>query len=165
MPTLTVLILPEAAGTDQFAGEAELGIRALLATALDDALVIAGRFHHRPAFSDRERERFFAINMFARLAGMDGGKGVPVVRGGNEDGVNRFVLEQLAVVRIGGAGFPIFLFNHGLGLLKALLVDVTNGDRIFHEAIEVGAALATDTDETDANQFAGLFARGGECFI
>ena len=52
---------------------------------------------------DRQRQRLLAIDVFVRLHGLDGDLGVPVVGGGDDDGVHVGVVEDVAVLH-GAAG-------------------------------------------------------------
>ena len=70
---------------------------------LEDALVLAHRLDHQPAFADRQAHRLFGIDVLAGLAGVDADQGPPVVGRGGDDGVNVLAIQQLAVVLVGSA--------------------------------------------------------------
>jgi hypothetical protein len=58
---------------------AELVVGPLLAAGLDDALGGPGHLGHDAALVEREGEGLLAIDILARLAGMRGHQGMPVV--------------------------------------------------------------------------------------
>src|SRR5205823_3263728 len=61
------------------------------------ALVMPRRLDHAPAL-DVVRDRLLDVDVLARLAGPDGGQGVPVVGGGDGHGGDVLVLEDVADV-------------------------------------------------------------------
>jgi hypothetical protein len=78
------------------------------------------------------RDRFFEVDVFAGGDGGDGDAHVPVVRGGNDDSVDAFIVEDLVEVHAGGgcsggagAGF-YFVAVRG--------VDVAYGDNLEGDA-------------------------------
>ena len=77
-----------------------IGLRPLLAADLEDALVLARRLDHQPAFADREAHRLLGIDVLAGLAGVDADQRPPVVGRGRDDGVDVLAVEQLAIVLV-----------------------------------------------------------------
>ena len=69
---------------------------------LDHAAVLSGRGDHLPAFPDIVRQRLFHVDVFARLARPHGGQGVPMVRRGDDDGVDILVVKQFADIAVNG---------------------------------------------------------------
>ena len=65
-----------------------------LGSDLDDALVLARRLDHPPAFDDVVAGRLLDVDILAGLAGQHGQQRVPVVGRGDRDGVDRLVVEQ-----------------------------------------------------------------------
>ena len=65
---------------------------------LGDALVLERGGHHGAAFADGVGQRLLDEDVFAGLAGVDGGQRVPVVRRGHHHGVEIFALQQLAEI-------------------------------------------------------------------
>jgi hypothetical protein len=66
------LDLAEASRLDDFvAGLDEVGRAAPLGVDLDDAVVLAGRGDHGLAFDDIDGRRFLAVDIHARLHGLD----------------------------------------------------------------------------------------------
>ena len=70
-----------------------------LAAHLDDAAGGALRGDDGVALFDRVDHGLFAIYILARIHGVDGGLRVPVVGGGDDDGIDVFAREQLVIVR------------------------------------------------------------------
>ena len=93
----------EAAIADEFGGHAEVNIAALLGAGLPDDIGLANGVTHEAAFSDGEGEGLFAVDVFAGAGGCDGLEGVPVVGGGDLDGVDVWAGEKVAEVFVGGA--------------------------------------------------------------
>src|SRR5262249_42301492 len=129
------LDLADAAAADILDGGAELAVGALLAAGLQDAVELAHRVDHGRGLVGGQRQRLLAVNVLLRLAGIDGEDGVPVVGGGDDDGVDVVALEEVAVVVVGGAalvsaglgGVGVALLDGGLGALAAGGVHVAHG--------------------------------------
>jgi hypothetical protein len=81
---------------------------AALRAALHDTVVFAGRGHELTAFVEIVRDGFFAINVFARLHRPDGGKHMPVIRGGDHDAVDILHVEGFAHVGHRRGLLPLF---------------------------------------------------------
>ena len=73
---------------DQFGHRAEGTAGAAVGSALDDAVVFAGSLHQLAALPDVVGEGLFHVDVLPRLAGPDSRQGVPVVAGGDGDGVD-----------------------------------------------------------------------------
>ena len=118
-------------------------------------------------FADGVRQRLLAVNVLARLRGLDGTEGVPVVGRGDDDGIDVLAAEELAEVCVGGAaGERAFLFLLGVVGFDLLLgVVPAFGDHvadrhdlhagIAEEAAEVPAALRADADEAERDALIG----------
>ena len=65
---------------------------------LRDAIVLAHGFDDPPSFGDAQRKGFLHIDIFAGFTGMDGLKGVPMIRSADDDSIDIFFLEQFAVI-------------------------------------------------------------------
>ena len=126
---------------------------AALHAVLDNQFVILlRRFHQFSTFPDVVGDGFFDVNVFAGLQGPDGGQGVPVVGGGNHDGVQLFVFQKFADVGVGvelgfGIGESFFLAVEGDGVWIA-----DCGDADVHavfEAFEVAGMSGTFASTTD----------------
>ena len=72
----------------------------MLRSGLDNALVAPRGFDHGAPFLDVVRQRFFHINVLSGLAGENGGNGVPVVRRGDDNGIDVFSLENVPEILV-----------------------------------------------------------------
>src|SRR5579871_6962598 len=113
------------------------------------AVVLLHGTHELAAFKPVVRARLLHVNIFAGLAGPDRNERVPVIGRGDGDGVNIFVLEQLADVAIRfWPGEP-----HLLGVAETLVehafVDVTHRSDFspgnVREALEMIIAAAAES--------------------
>ncbi len=122
---------------------------------------------HALGVIDRERHGLFLVDVFAGLDGVDEVLAMEVLRGGDEDGVDALVVEQAAVIEIGGgAGDEL------LGVFEAAGVDVGEGDEIDIGAAQRPAgdlrAAVANADDARANAVVraenafGIGERGGE---
>ena len=133
---------------------------------LDHAVVLARRLAHLVALVDGLRQRLLDIDVLARLAGQDGGAGVPVVGSGDDHAVDVLVLEH-----------PAKVFNERQLLLLGL-ADVVphfgqDGVVDVAESLELGAlldgpqrhaaALVAPADQRQHHLFIG--AHGGRVEI
>ena len=111
----------EASAADDLDSFAKLAkdVRALLTAGLQDAAMLAHGIDAAFRLSNRVRQWFLAVNVFASLASLNEGNGVPVVRRGDHDSINVFAGEQLAEVRIFGAALPSRVF--GISRLDSFL--------------------------------------------
>src|SRR5262249_49714075 len=144
---------------DDLAGETGPRARALVAAGLHHPLELRRRLAHRPALADGVGQRLLAIDVQPRLAGGDGGQGVPVVRGGDDDRVEPLVADQVTEVLVGGALLAAALLGELLGGAQVPLVHVADGDDLdvllAGEAAEQAAALAAGADDADGDAVAG----------
>ena len=90
--------LAETALAQKAAGDVVLHETPLLGPNLADPLVLPCRLDHLAAFGDGEAHRFLAVNVLARLAGVDERQRMPMVRRGDDHRVDLFQVEHLAVV-------------------------------------------------------------------
>ena len=81
---------------DEFAGEPETFIAALLAAGLENAFGFVDGVYEVAAFVNGEGQRFFAVDIFAGVDGGNVDEGVPVVGCGVDDDVNVVALENFA---------------------------------------------------------------------
>ena len=99
-------------------------------------------------------DRLLDVDVFAGLHRPDGGQGVPVIRRGDGDGINRFVVEYLAEVLFELGGLVLLLFGKGHSRANDRLVSVANGGdeaigpagQLFHVVL----ASTIDADHRDA---------------
>ena len=89
------LAMPSVAITDHGNRLQEIAVilASLLGTDLQDTARFFDNLADQLAFVDRERQRFFAIDVFTGLHGFDGDLRVPVVRCGNRNQVDVVALE------------------------------------------------------------------------
>ncbi len=158
--------LSDPPAADQFAGEAEVALAALLAAGLKHAAVSSHRRDHVPGLADRQRQRLLAVDVLAGPGRRARDDRVPVVGRGNQDGVDVLSLQQtlelvVLVAALERAGLPI----GGVLLLDLLLriaaldgVDVADGDHldllVIEEAAKMAAAHVSDPDESDRDSLA-----------
>jgi hypothetical protein len=125
-----VLIPPHAHGGDlaeratvyELFTKDEVFPTALLCAGLYDALAGFDGFDEWRAFFNRMSDGLFDIDILARVDGVGGHLGVPVVRAANDDGVNILVIEQCTVIAI--------LFGVGRvldGIAHARRIHIANG--------------------------------------
>ncbi len=158
--TLAIAVAAHVFDLSEFAGVEEIldstleFIAALLGAALDDAVVFAGGFDDLATFPDVVGDGFFNIDVLPCLDRPDGGECVPVVAGGNDDGVDVFVLDKFAQI------------SRALGVRKLLL---GGRDAVFIRVAEVGdidvldsaepldgaRAASAEADEADADCLVG----------
>lgn len=139
---------------------------------LDDAVVFSGGIEGDAAFVDVVAARFFYVDVFTGLAGPDGDERMPVIRGGDGDGVDVFVFEDFADVGLGfGGGFGFVLNFFELGGEEAAIGIDEIGDLDVFQAevfVDVAVAAAVDSGDGDADGFvsaaeiAGGFGAGDE---
>ncbi len=122
-----------------------------LAADLDDAVGGAGGLDDLGAVGVEMDHRLFAVDVLAGLHGVDGGALVPVVGGGDDDGVDVFAGEDLAVV----AGGEDVVAPELLGVGEAAVVAVGDGDELdagnLHGDLGVALALDAGADEGKLN--------------
>ncbi len=132
---------------------------ALLGSNLHHALVPAGRLEHPAALADEERQRLLHIDVLARGAGQHHLQCVPVVRGGDHDGLDVLVLEHPSEIAIalGRAAQQRERFV----ATAAMCLGDRNEIRILLrlEIEDVALADQTVADETDAHALVRRRAR------
>ena len=105
--------------------------------ALHDAVVLAGRLDHLPAFEDVVGGRLLHVHVLAGLAGPDRHQRVPVIGRGDHDGVDVLALQELAHVGV------------GRDLLVALL-------ETLHLRSEIGVVDVAQGHDADAGDLAEM---------
>lgn len=132
---------------------------AALGAVLNDAVVFAGGFNALAAFEDVVAAGFLNINVFAGLASPDGDEGVPVVGGGNGDGVDVVVFQKLANVGVGGDFVGVVFFQFSDSAADDVFVNVAEGGDAdagnAAEAVDVRASASVDADDGDSDVFIG----------
>lgn len=147
-------------GVEEFDGFAEGSPPSALSATGGDAVVFAGGFDELDAFEDVMGDGLFDVDVFAGLHGPDGGEGVPVVGGGDGDGVDGFVIEGAAHVGMNKGTFAGFGEDFLGGGFGAGTVDFDEGGDFEvgygEEFGDVGGAAAADADDGDAQTIVGL---------
>ncbi len=135
-------------------------IGAILRAVLDDAFVLLRRSHELAAFINVVGKRLLDINILAGLASPDGSQRMPVVGGGNGDGVNVLVLERFADVLVGPGPFALGFLDGFCAFLEHVGIHVAQRDVfgfILHpeDVVDVGAALAVEPDGAHSDAVIG----------
>ena len=155
-------------GVDDFVfGVDEVWGGSALGADLDDAFVFACGGEDGLAFGDVDGDGFLQVEVGAGFDGIDGGEGVPMVGGGDEDEVGFLFGEEFLVVLVGGGRFfrdlaggdEVGGFGYHLAIDIAEADDVDGGD--LDEAEEVGFAVPAGADEGDAFYEVGEIAIAG----
>ena len=108
--------------------------------------------HHGVALGNAVGGRFLHIHVFSCGAGVGHDEAVPVVGGADDDGIDVFVVQHLAVVAVlPGADTPVLL-GVGGALVEDLLVHVAQGHQphtgILEHGGEVGPPHVAAADES-----------------
>ena len=93
----------------------------LLQAHLDYAVVFSCSFNHQPPFANAIRNGFLDIDVSAGVAGVNASQRAPVVRGCNNDNVDIFVFQKLAIIFVGSG----LAFCKGRRFVQIGLVDIT----------------------------------------
>src|SRR5262249_4463077 len=126
--------LAKLAGVEKGHGFASAGHASALGARLADAFVFAGRLDEAAAFADIVTHPLLDVHVLARLHGPQGCKGVPVIRRGNTDDINRLIIQYLANVLLELRRLALSLLGYGPGLGEHCLVGVADRG---HNAIEL----------------------------
>lgn len=130
-----------------------MGKATLLRSVLEDLPCLFQHLLHGKVFLEAHTERFLDVDILAGTGGEDTDRNVPVIRGGDVDGIDIILGKEFAEV---GVGLSLAHFGHGLA---PVLVAVGGGN-----ALEVGDALdlaeerattISDADMADSDAFAG----------
>ena len=146
---------------DDLRGLLEVEVGALPERHLHDPLVLAGGGEHRLALLDRHRDRLLDEDVLPRLAGHGRRQGVPVVRRGVDDDVDRLVFEEPPEVGVGDRA----LAGRGLALGEVRRVDVAHGrdlGAVLLERLHVGDPLPAGTDDTHPDAVVGPQGLAGQ---
>ncbi len=137
---------------------ADVRLVALLRPHLHDPAIAPGGSHHCLSLIDEEVKGLLAVDVLARLAGHDGGEGVPMVRRGDHDGVYVVAVQHVAEVPV-DIGTPACRLHNPRRALGPAEMHVANrhdaATGIAGEAIEVAAAHASQSDVADPNRGVG----------
>ncbi len=126
----------------------------MLGAALDDPAILACGLDELASFPDVVRDRFFDVDILARLAGPDPGKRVPVVAGRDHRCVDAFVVKHLAHIGAGaGVGICLGRLLDCLAIGVAQPGDLDPGQRA--EPLDRRHAAAAHADEPDPDPVVG----------
>ena len=103
--------LPELARAEERHRVLDSLVAAALRAGLDDAVVLPGGLDHPPAFAHVVADRLLDVDVLAGLACPDRRQRVPVVGGGDRDGVDRLVVEHAPDVLHDGRRGPVALLD------------------------------------------------------
>jgi len=155
------------APTYELAHLADAGNRTVLRAGLENARVAADRLDHFAPLANRERNRLFAIHMLARLRGVNGLQGVPVIRRRDDHPINIRPRQQFPVIVDGRAAVKRARlaprradFVHPLRpLLPPDAVHVAHGHqlrlRMPGQDAQMPAAHRAQADQPDLDALAG----------
>ncbi len=101
------------------------GIRAILCAGLYNSAVFLCRFHNFTPFPDIVRDGFLHIYILSGLAGPDGHQGMPVIGRSDNDGIDIFIIQQMADIGIRVEGKLVFFFELFLSFCQNMLIDIT----------------------------------------
>lgn len=76
-----------------------------MAAALKDPVIGFHRIGHGAAFGNGERKRFFTVNVLTRACRFDYGNRMPVIRHGDQKGIDILARNHLAEIFVSGAAF------------------------------------------------------------
>lgn len=145
---------------DEFDGAAHFAGGALPAPGLPDAAVLADGVDEGAAFEEVVGEGFLAVDVFAVAGGESADGGVPVVGGGDHDGVDVGAGADVAevfeheAVGVGVAFVDAFL--GGFHLFGVDVADGADGDVVYvEEGSHVAVAHAADADHGHGDAVAG----------
>ncbi len=170
-----VLDLAQPPVAHEFAGLAKFTGRTLHAARLEHPVVAAHGVHHRARLGDRQRQRLLAIDVLLRVGRGDHVQRVPVIRRGDDHGVNVLAREQIAEILVLRASlertlvrlFAVVILHQFFGVLTARGIHIAHGHHLrflaVQEPIEQAAILFAHADETERDPVAGtLGGRPGE---
>lgn len=131
---------------------------ALPGPGLHDPAIFASRCDHGLPFADDDADRFFHVDILARLASLYGHVRMPMVRRGDAHGVDRWIGEHLA--EIGGllrlVARPA---SHRRSAFEVRLIHIAkrcdSHAGLRHRGSHVLGTHHADTDEPDCNAIIG----------
>lgn len=144
----------ELAAADALDGLDDLGPASALGSELDDAVEFSGGSDHEFPFVGVMAGGFFDVDVFTGGASENGCGRVPMIRGGNDDGVDGGVIECFADVFDGGGGGLLEFGEGGVGLSQALVIDFAEvgdaaGGQVCEALHETGAACEAHDGDVD----------------
>src|SRR5579862_234090 len=145
---------------DDFGRAPESALRALPRTGLPDASVLLDSPNDGLLFGYTPRERFFAVNVFFVVGGLDGDQGVPGVRHRQHHCIDVLAGHHFAEIVIGLAVLVFIVLVDGVdGGLEMVLVEVTSGNDLaileLEELCGVARPLHPPANYTQGNALGG----------
>ncbi len=116
--------------------------------------------HHGSPFGDAVRQRLFAIDVLAGLAGEDRGYCVPVVGGGDHDGVDVLAVKHAPKVAIAVRRASRRLLRPAQVRLENVAHRADRNVRELVELVQQPRAHSAHTDEAQHDLLAGRNGRG-----
>jgi len=138
---------------DEFHVANQRRIRTILCSMLHDAFVLLGCGDELASFVSAVSHRLFDVNIFAGLAGPNRGERMPVIRCGDSDGIDGFVLKRFADVFVAFGALPC-AFSTVLMPCRARLSQHrrephTRRHPHAENVFDMAAALAMESDGAD----------------
>ena len=105
---------------------------------------------------ESNRTWFFRIDIFSGLSGVDGHVGMPVIAGGNENGIDVGAVKQVPKIAIQIAGLSFKVFGKPvLGGVSPFGLDIAEGKEL-HVALpehlqEIASAAFADSDDSESD--------------
>ena len=123
-------------------------VAALPLSYLDHPVVFAGRLFHQVAFFDRVGKRFFHINVFPCLAGIDGRQAMPMVGSSDNDCIYVLIVDHLTPVLVEvGDLLPGTFFHISSSFVQPFVVDIAESYAlhfgILQEITQIGESHRT----------------------
>lgn len=159
--------LPDGAVGDGLLGLVPLVRGSGLGADLKDPLGLLHRIGQVLGLGDGVAHGLFQINVLALVHGLQSHPGVPVIGGGDDDGIDLGAVDDLVVVQVAVALVEFLV------LVEAPLVDVADGDNLAgvlfladpgELAPHVGAAPAA-ADQADIDAVVGADNPAGDSFV
>ena len=141
--------IADGAVAEMMNGFEHTGVGARLAAVLANAVVFFYGTHELATFKGVVRAGFFDVDVFSCLASPDSHEGVPMVGSGDRDGVDVFVVEQLADIAVGFRFWQAKFLDVVKALVEYVFIhiaqsgDLSGGD--MREAVDVIDAAASHT--------------------
>src|ERR1700676_5605852 len=130
------------------------GVGAGLAAVLADAVVLLHGADELATFTRIVRASLFYVNVFPGLAGPDGHERVPMIGSGDGDGVNVFVVEELANIHVGFRLWQAELLDLSEALVGDAFVDIAESGQLglwnTRETVDVIVAAAAHSADGHA---------------
>ena len=157
---LDVLELTEHPVLNELGRATEITRGTLLATDLEDDIVLLDRRHDRLSLGEGMGHGLLAVDVLLVVGRLNAALGMPVIRSRDTDSIDVFTPQELLEMAVALAVLALVAFvDLVLRMVHIVLVDIANGDdlNIFvaNEGAHVAAADAADPDVSDDNPLTG----------